>query len=427
MSTSKESPLWKLRGKPDLPAELRSKLVADFERFAETGLPANLENYLLDEYRINVSTHLADYPLKNPFGKASGQLSMTARQVQEDAQNGLGFVILKTVIAQDETGQQMMHEWAIQESRMVAEPIVGQRSGREGWTISWKGRGWWHSFDDYLNLVREGAAIGREHDMLVVPSCKYHLPMTDDEPWKVSEYEYTTLRMEEAWQQSWPGTPMPLEKDFSPTLAGSDRARQKERILQWMAEVPRLVRQSAKLPLRLGLKLFNAVFEDEFQIQLLRAIAGSQGPSRPDFLTYANRLFDPHRKFDDKIGIAFGGPDLSDRNLAVLDAYLSTVGAEAPFGGLPVSATGDIHSGRLAMEYALRGCSTFQIHTFFQLPASEYVMKRGSKVERALHKLYFDPEEGLLAWLTHLGKVYGLHRPGGELFFSDAIGLGRTS
>jgi hypothetical protein len=42
------------------------------------------------------------------------------------------------------------------------------------------------------------------------------------------------------------------------------------------------------------------------------------GENVPDFLVYANRLFDPDREFDGVRGIAYGGPDLSARNLAVL-------------------------------------------------------------------------------------------------------------
>ena len=43
-----------------------------------------------------------------------------------------------------------------------------------------------------------------------------------------------------------------------------------------------------------------------------------QATSVPDFLVYANRLFDPDREFDGVRGIAYGGPDLSARNLDVL-------------------------------------------------------------------------------------------------------------
>ncbi len=66
---------------------------------------------------------------------------------------------------------------------------------------------------------------------------------------------------------------------------------------------------------------------------------------------------------------------------------------------LPWSATGDICSGKMAVEYALR--ATFQIHTYFQLPLSEYSMTRGTRSQRALHELYFHPEKGYLVWLEH--------------------------
>ena len=40
------------------------------------------------------------------------------------------------------------------------------------------------------------------------------------------------------------------------------------------------------------------------------------GDSVPDFIVYANRLFDPNREFDGERGVAYGGPDLSARNLS---------------------------------------------------------------------------------------------------------------
>ena len=66
---------------------------------------------------------------------------------------------------------------------------------------------------------------------------------------------------------------MPIEKDFSPTLAGSDRAAQKHIILQWLMRVTGLIRQAASpIPIKVGLKVFNAVFDDAFQLEMLRAI-----------------------------------------------------------------------------------------------------------------------------------------------------------
>ena len=103
-------------------------------------------------------------PIRNPWGKASGQLSLNESQIEEAAEAGLGLVVLKTVIAQDAAGTQSMSAWAIKESRMVAEPINSPATGAKGWTVTWKGRGWWQSFDDYLELVRAACEIGRRSD-----------------------------------------------------------------------------------------------------------------------------------------------------------------------------------------------------------------------------------------------------------------------
>ena len=86
---------------------------------------------------------------------------------------------------------------------------------------------------------------------------------------------------------------MPLEKDFSPTLAGSDLAGQRPTVLGWLRRVPELIRAAAPGQVRLGLKLFNSLDDDAFQLAMLRR---GPRPSRPDFLIYANRLFDPDRE-----------------------------------------------------------------------------------------------------------------------------------
>jgi hypothetical protein len=392
----------------EIDSSSRSALAEDYERFA-IGLPDPLEEYVRDKYGINLSSEYGGLPIKNPFGKASGQLSLNVSQVRRDAEEGLGFVILKTIIAEDEHGAQSMSEWAIHETRMIVERIRG-RSGKEGWTVTWKGRGWYDTFAEYLEFFGESLRVGREAGMPVVPSCKYHLPRNGEGEWKLGEYEYTTRRLLDVWQEHGPnGLPMPIEKDFSPTLAGSDRAAQKHIILRWLRRVTGLIRQAAKpLPIKVGLKVFNAVFDDAFQLEMLRTInEGCEAEDVPDFLVYGNRLFDPDREFDGVKGIAYGGPDLSDLNLAVLGSMraLEQVG-EIPICQLPISATGNIVTGRIAAEYLLRGATSFQMHTYFQLPSSEYKMKTGGKTARALHELYFHPEHGLLLWLLHLRRAF---------------------
>lgn len=201
---------------------------------------------------------------------------------------------------------------------------------------------------------------------------------------------------------------MPIEKDFSPTLAGSDHASQKDKVLEWLRTVPRLIHGAADPgAIRVGLKIFNAVFDDEFQLEMLR-VAHDARNEPAEFLVYANRLFDPDREYEGKKGVAYGGPDLSERNLRVLARWRQgrhRNGLEG--GGLPVSGTGDIGSGRMAVEYLLRGCSSFQLHTFFQLPDSEYGMKAGHKTRRALHEILFHPVDGFVVWISHLRRKLG--------------------
>lgn len=385
-----------------IPAVARARLARDYERFASEELPGAWEDVVSQEYGFDVSSTYAGMPIRNPFGKASGQLSLNAAQVRTDGEAGLGFVILKTVIAQDETGAQMMQDWAIKETKMLVEAITG-KTGEKGFTVTWKGRGWYDTFEAYLKFMGEALDLGVSHRMLIVPSVKYHLPTTEE--FKASEYRYTTRSLEEVWHGRHPDLPMPLEKDFSPTLAGSDRSKQKETILRWLENVPRLLKESASKPeaTRFGLKLMNTMFEDAFQGEMLRTAMGAK--VKPDFLVLFNRLFDPKKEFDGKVGVAYGGPDLSERNLRSLDAWLKDNGGRAP---IEFSATGNIASGRMMVEYALRGATSGQIHTYFQLPNSNYKKSGGSKTAKAMHELVFHPRDGLVAAMIHLRETRGV-------------------
>ncbi|HET7213802.1 MAG TPA: hypothetical protein VFL79_09440 [Terriglobia bacterium] len=399
-------PRVRLRGKPQLSKQHSSQLQKDFDKFRD-GLPRPIESRVLSAYGIDLTSEYGGLPVKNPFGKASGQLSLATHQVEKDSSAGLGFVILKTVIAQDSHGGQSMWEWAIPETRMTVERIRG-RGGQEGWTVTWKGRGWYNTLEAYRDFFAQALEIGAGSGMLIVPSVKYHLPTPEEDFWKEDEYIFTTNLLLEPWKKHCPQLAMPLEKDFSPTLAGSGRAAQQAKILEWLARVPALVHAVEPGKVRVGLKMFNALFEDDFQLRMLDAVHKASGENQADFLIYANRLFDPQKQYLDKMGVAYGGPDLSDRNLSVLEKFLAGRSASADKSQfLPVSATGDIHSGRIAGEYLLRGCSTFQMHTIFQLPDSEYAMNTGSKTEKALHLLLFHPDEGLIPWLLHLRARFG--------------------
>jgi len=363
-------------------------LANDFERFKRE-LPRDFPAHVRDVYRINLAARYLDEPLPHPIGKGSGQLSLNVGQLETDAEAGLAFAVLKTVIAQDAAGAQSMAAWAIHESKMNVE-----RRG-DSWTVTWKGRGWDRSFDDYLALVRASWDFTASGALLAVPSVKYHLPRLG-EPFRDEEYAFTTRALAHAWGQS----PLLLEKDFSPTLAGDRLSDEKAQILRWLREVPQRIRAQANV--RLAMKLMNARFDDDFQQEMMHAASGA------DTLVVFNRLFDVER------GVAYGGSELSTRNLRVLDRP-----SGRPAVRPSLSGTGNIHSGRLIVEYAIRGCSSVQLHTFFQLPLEEYPATEGSRTQRVLHALIFDPRDGLIAVMLERERANTLHRRNGELHFLD--------
>lgn len=402
---------------PGLPADLSARLRDDYVRLAD-GLPRDLHAFALERYALDIAGEYAGRRIAVPFGKASGQLSLAVRQVERDAAAGLGFCVLKTVIAQDADGAQAMSDWTIDAAHMTVERIVGPRTGREGWTVTWKGRGWSGTFEEYLALLRDCLSSPLIGDLIVAASVKYHLPGPDEEGFREAEYRYTTRALEDVWHGC-RSEPMVLEKDFSPTLAGDDRSRARTMVLTWLREVPALIRAAATRPLCLGVKVMNAVDGDAFQLDMLEACRDARGGAA-DFLVYANRLFDPDRSFEGRRGVAYGGPDLSERNLAVLAAARDRgLLAELP----PLSATGNIVDGRTAVEYALAGCTSFGMHTVFQLPDRCFDGRMANKSERVLHRLLLHPVEGLVAHLAGLRSRLGWRNEGGVLALGDLPGL----
>jgi len=372
-----------------------SQLERDFERFKRE-LPGDFSDHVRETYGIDLTARYLGATIPHPIGKGSGQLSLNQNQLADDARAGLAFVVLKTLIAEDEAGGQSMAAWAIHETKMQVERRHAA-GGRAGWTVTWKGRGWDRSLEDYLALVRAGRDLTRAGRLLVVPSVKYHLPRLE-EPFRDGEYRYTTRLLADAWGDDVP--PLLVEKDFSPTLAGDSLAGDRDQIMRWLREVPGRIRAASPISVRVAVKLMNACFDDAFQLEMIDACRDA------DMLVCFNRLFDADRS------VAYGGWDLSDRNLRVLDAV-------APGVRPGLCGTGNICSGRMIVEYARRGCESVQLHTFFQLPLSEYAATHGSRTQRALHALLFDPRDGLVAALLALAATGRLERRDGALHFLD--------
>ncbi len=402
----------RLYDSPVVSAAWRQRLQSLFER-TQSDPPPDLAPIVRDELQVDLSARYGGLSIPHPFGKGSGQLSCTLPQVQADVAAGLAFIVLKTVIAEGPGGERTMEAWTIPQTRMRVEQLeVGD--GRIGWTVTWKGRGWAGSLDQYLEFFAAAIEVARESDVPVVPSVKYHLPAGEE--LRVEEYQHTTERLLAVWDRAGCGGDMLLEKDFSPTLAGDQRARDQERILDWLVTVPKLVHAAAPGRVRLGIKVMNALFDDEFQVEMMRVLSERADPP-PAFLVAFNRLFDAERQ------VAYGGWELSDRNLRVLDAARHALPPLPPLP--PLSGTGNICSGRMMLEYAVRGCENGQLHTFFQLPLSQYTAAGGSRTVRALHTLLLHPKEGLVVWLRHMHEAGKLDARDGVVHFLDLVDAAR--
>lgn len=388
----------------------RQRRLAQLIDRTEANPPRNLADVIRDELQLDLSTRYAGQGVAHPFGKASGQLSCKLSQVEDDLEAGIAFVVLKTVIAEDAGGSRTMGAWATSETRMRVERRRSV-SGRDGWTVTWAGRGWDGSLADYLDFARESMALGVQARVPIVPSAKFHLPSGGGD-YGVAEYQHTTRMLEDAWHQAGvPGT-LILEKDFSPTLAGDSRAADRNDVLRWLTDVPRLIQASSGQGVQLGVKVMNALFDDAFQLEMLERLTSA--PNATDspvaFIVVFNRLYDPRES------VAFGGWDLSERNLRVLDMARQ---ARVPIP--PCSATGNICSGRVMIEYARRGCENGQLHTFFQLPNREYIATGGNRTARALFTLLMHPGQGLVPWLWHLNEAGELPERDGQIHFADLV------
>src|SRR5947207_1498854 len=138
---------------------MHSELERDFERF-KRDLPRDFPAHVRETYGIDLTARYLGETIPHPIGKGSGQLSLNETQLAADAEAGLAFVVLKTVIAQDKAGSQSMAAWAVHETKMTVERRRAA-SNQTGWTVTCKGRDWDRTLDEYRALVRAGRDLTR--------------------------------------------------------------------------------------------------------------------------------------------------------------------------------------------------------------------------------------------------------------------------
>ncbi len=386
-----------------IPARLRSRLERDYDFYASDELPSAWEQYVLEEYELDVGATFAGLPVKNPFGRQSGPFSKNLVQVRDDALAGLGFVVLKTVAACDAAGAQVIQDWNI----LRAEPTlqeIEEKGGQKTFSLTWTECGWHENLEAYLRFMRASFELGASHRMVIAPSLRFPVHTTIAS--RSAALRHTLHVMLETWHSLHPDRPMPLELNVLPDGPRPSRSSQRLALQRALSSAPRILRAETPVTsqLHLGLKVPNADEPETFQLRLLHAAL--HGATKPDFLVLSNRFLRPAGRRNARFLQSSGGPTLAARNLRVLDEWRTRHHGQAP---TPFSALGHIVTGRVAVEYALRGATSLQLATALELPDSACRRKEGTRGQRAMHELIFHPRHGLVAAMLHVREQTGLH------------------
>ena len=178
-------------------------------------------------------------------------------------------------------------------------------------------------------------------------------------------------------------------------------------VIEWIRRVPGLIRSAATGDAAQGrTQALQQPRGRGFQHAML-----AEGPWRPParLLVYANRLFDPDRVFEGNRGVAYGGPDLSDRNLRMLSALRGPARGESRRPDAARSSRQPAISARAGSPWNTPA-GMHQLSDPYVVPASRVRVRDATWARRsreALHRLYFDPDEGFILWALHAAKPPG--------------------
>ncbi|MCC7519775.1 MAG: hypothetical protein IT578_11405 [Verrucomicrobiae bacterium] len=377
----------------EVPADAKARLRRDYDLYATDELPAAWEEMVREDYGLEVAGRFAGLPLRNPFGCAGGPLCRNLLQVREASEAGLGFVTLIAARARDEAGATMVQDWRGLESEAVLEGHNGDRS------LTWLECGWYDNLDVYAEFLRAALEVAGRRRMPVIPAVRFGVNVRGQA--SAAEARHTVRLLQEVWHGAHPDQPAPLEVEVLPEMRGLPAAQKKAALLRALRDAVRFLRASSEHPkyLHAGLKLGMAPFDAAFQARALEAALDGSEP--PAFLVLFNRLRRYERWRGSYRAVSCGGPELARRNFVALDRIRRPV---------EFSALGDITTGRRMVEYALRGATSGQMHTVFQLPESAYRRRTGNRVDKALHELAFHPEHGLVAAMLHVKAKTGVSR-----------------
>lgn len=350
--------------------------IARLERyFAQRPLTENLDEIVRQELGININAFYGSCPLKNPVIVAPGQLTRFASQVAETRKAGYSGCVLKSVVGEDEKGRCSMSSFR-KPAGYVKSVYDPSDVGKMYPIIHWDGKLDTRNLAGYLQFAKEVYGYAGTGSFLLAASILCHLP-SPDEDFKKEEWVYTAKKLFDAGYKT-------FEIDFCPQLSNESSLIEKKNVLRWYATIPSYVK-SVSPEITVFSKAMNLDFGMDFQIEMSsETIKGGA-----DGIVIGNRLFKK------EFGCAHGGKELRERNITQIKEIKKI------FPDVHVSGTGGVYTGKDIVDYLEAGAENVQILSFLMGKTAIRFTKKGTKFEKVLHRLLFDPSDGLLVSMTN--------------------------
>jgi len=350
-----------------------------YSKYSDKKLPIELPQIILDVLGIDISASYVDLKLRNPIMVAPGQMTLSEGQIKRIADAGYGGLVLKSVVGEDKNSNASMAEYGFRRKPTYIKTVFDETDTEKKMPIiHWDGRLDTRGLDEYLEFAEKALNIGKERNIPVIASFLSHLPQ-EKEDWKEEEWTYTAERFRDLGFTH-------VEIDFCPFLKGEDIAKNRETVLRWYREAPKLIKSKG---LEVITKILNLDLGERFQIEMVEAsIEGGANA-----VVIANRMYKP------EYGSAHGGIELKKRNMKQIKNVREN--------GLniPVIATGGTYTGTDATDYLRVGAQSVQLLSFIMGKPYKPPKTRKNRFEWVSYQLILNPENGLVANMLHLKNI----------------------
>lgn len=338
--------------------------------YFEKPIDNDFPRFLKDTLGIDLKAKYGNFMLKNPVLVAPGQLTREKSQIEKIKKSGYSGCVLKSVVGEDEMGNCSMINYR---KKMTYLKTIYEDFDREGAfpVIIWDGRADTRDLKEYLNFAEEVFSF-KEEDFLIISSILCHLPGPDEEI-KKEEWIYTIGKLYKIGYNI-------FEIDFCPGLKTETQLIEKNNILRWYREIPKIIK-GVFPQIYIFTKIMNLDYGIDFQIKIVEeAIKGNA-----DGVVIGNRIFKK------EINSAFGGKELRERNLTLIKEI------KKAFPNFSISGTGGIYTGKHILDYLESGADNVQILSYILGKVKkDFKKEKGNKFDKVLYELFFNPENGLI-------------------------------